>query len=165
MKNLKEIWRQFAQVAKKRGRTFVVAATSAFLLNSMTSCTSAADKYQSWEIQLEIKQEKAKLKTEIEAYNQYFDIYENFKRDMVALQAKGDIWGYQNVYNKSEELKATIEKVEKEIDERADELLELQRELNKGKEEFGVDQIQNQNMPTSWNLKRRSFVEYKRFIK
>lgn len=165
MTNLKEIWRQFAQVAKKRGRTFVVAATSAFLLNSMTSCTSAADKYQSWEIQLEIKQEKAKLKTEIEAYNQYFDIYENFKRDMVALQAKGDIWGYQNVYNKSEELKATIEKVEKEIDERADELLELQRELNKGKEEFGVDQIQNQNMPTSWNLKRRSFVEYKRFIK
>lgn len=165
MTNLKEIWRQFAQVAKKRGRMFVVAATSAFLLNSMTSCTSAADKYQSWEIQLEIKQEKAKLKTEIEAYNQYFDIYENFKRDMVALQAKGDIWGYQNVYNKSEELKATIEKVEKEIDERADELLELQRELNKGKEEFGVDQIQNQNMPTSWNLKRRSFVEYKRFIK
>jgi len=165
MTNLKEIWRRFAQVAKKRGRTFVVAATSAFLLNSMTSCTSAADKYQSWEIQLEIKQEKAKLKTEIEAYNQYFDIYENFKRDMVALQAKGDIWGYQNVYNKSEELKATIEKVEKEIDERADELLELQRELNKGKEEFGVDQIQNQNMPTSWNLKRRSFVEYKRFIK
>ena len=165
MTNLKGIWRQFAQVAKKRGRTFVVAATSAFLLNSMTSCTSAADKYQSWEIQLEIKQEKAKLKTEIEAYNQYFDIYENFKRDMVALQAKGDIWGYQNVYNKSEELKATIEKVEKEIDERADELLELQRELNKGKEEFGVDQIQNQNMPTSWNLKRRSFVEYKRFIK
>ena len=165
MKNLKEIWRRFAQVVEKRGRTFVVAATSAFLLNSMTSCTSAADKYQSWEIQLEIKQEKAKLKTEIEAYNQYFDIYENFKRDMVALQAKGDIWGYQNVYNKSEELKATIEKVEKEIDERADELLELQRELNKGKEEFGVDQIQNQNMPTSWNLKRRSFVEYKRFIK
>ena len=144
---------------------FVVAATSAFLLNSMTSCTSAADKYQSWEIQLEIKQEKAKLKAEIEAYNQYFDIYENFKKDMVALQAKGDIWGYQNVYNKSEELKATIEKVEKEIDERADELLELQKELNKGKEEFGVDQIQNQNMPTSWNLKRRSFVEYKRFIK
>ena len=139
MTNLKEIWRQFAQVAKKRGRTFVVAATSAFLLNSMTSCTSAADKYQSWEIQLEIKQEKAKLKTEIEAYNQYFDIYENFKRDMVALQAKGDIWGYQNVYNKSEELKATIEKVEKEIDERADELLELQRELNKGKEECRSD--------------------------
>lgn len=165
MKNLKEIWRKFAQVVEKRGRTFVVAATSAFLLNSMTSCTSAADKYQSWEIQLEIKQEKAKLKTEIEAYNQYFDIYENFKKDMVALQAKGDIWGYQNVYNKSEELKATIEKVEKEIDERADELLDLQKELNKGKEEFGVDQIQNQNMSTSWNLKRRSFVEYKRFIK
>ena len=131
----------------------------------MTSCTSAADKYQSGEIQLEIKQEKAKLKTEIEAYNQYFDIYENFKKDMVALQAKGDVWGCQNVYNKSEELKATIEKVEKEIDERADELLELQKELNKGKEEFGVDQIQNQNVPTSWNLKRRSFVEYKRFIK
>lgn len=165
MTNLKEIWRQFAQVAKKRGRTFVVAVTSAFLLNSMTSCTSAADKYQSWEIQLEIKQEKAKLKTEIEAYNQYFDIYENFKKDMVALQAKGDIWGYQNVYNKSEELKATIEKVEKEIDERADELLELQKELNKGKEDFGVDQIQNQNIPASWNLKRRSFVEYKRFIR
>lgn len=165
MKNLKEIWRQFAEVAKRRGRTFVVAVTSAFLLNSMTSCTSAADKYQSGEIQLEIKQEKAKLKTEIEAYNQYFDIYENFKRDMVALQAKGDIWGYQNVYNKSEELKATIEKVEKEIDERADELLELQKEFNKGKEEFIADQIQNQNIPTSWTLKRRSFVEYKRFIK
>ena len=165
MKNLKEIWRQFTEAMKGRGKMFVVAATSAFLLNSMTSCTSAADKYQSWEIQLEIKQEKAKLKTEIEAYNQYFDIYENFKRDMVALQAKGDVWGYQNVYNKSEELKATIEKVEKEIDERADELLELQKELNKGKEEFGVDQIQNQNVPTSWNLKRRSFVEYKRFIK
>lgn len=165
MKNLKEIWRRFAQVVEKRGRTFVVAATSAFLLNSMTSCTSAADKYQSGEIQLEIKQEKAKLKTEIEAYNQYFDIYENFKKDMVTLQAKGDVWGCQNVYNKSEELKATIEKVEKEIDERADELLDLQKELNKGKEEFGVDQIQNQNMPTSWNLKRRSFVEYKRFIK
>ena len=131
MTNRKEIWRQFTEAMKERGRTFVVAATSAFLLNSMTSCTSAADKYQSWEIQL----------------------------------AKGDIWGYQNVYNKSEELKATIEKVEKEIDERADELLELQKELNKGKEEFGVDQIQNQNIPTSWNLKRRSFVEYKRFIK
>jgi hypothetical protein len=57
----------------------------------MTSCTSAADKYQSGEIQLEIKQEKAKLKSEIDAYNQYFDIYENFKKDMVALQAKGDI--------------------------------------------------------------------------
>ena len=165
MTNLKEIWRRFAQVVEKRGRTFVVAVTSAFLLNSMTSCTSASDKYQSGEIQLEIKQEKAKLKTEIEAYNQYFDIYENFKKNMVALQAKGDVWGYQNVYNKSEELKATIEKVEKEIDERADELLELQKELNKGKEEFGVDQIQNQNVPTSWNLKRRSFVEYKRFIK
>lgn len=165
MKNLKEIWRQFTEAMKGRGKMFVVAATSAFLLNSMTSCTSAADKYQSWEIQLEIKQEKAKLKTEIEAYNQYFDIYENFKRDMVALQAKGDIWGYQNVYNKSEELKATIEKVEKEIDERADELLDLQKELNKGKEDFGVGQIQNQNMPTSSNLKRRSFVEYKNFIK
>lgn len=165
MKNLKEIWRQFAEVAKKRGRTFVVATTSTFLLNSMTSCTSSAGKYQSWEIQLEIKQEKAKLKTEIEAYNQYFDIYENFKRDMVALQAKGDIWGYQNIYNKSEELKETIEKVEKKIDERADELLELQKEFNKGKEEFIADQIQNQNIPTSWTLKRRSFVEYKRFIK
>ena len=70
----------------------------------MTSCTSSAGKYQSWEIQLEIKQEKAKLKSEIDAYNQYFDIYENFKKDMVALQAKGDIWGYQNIYNKSEEL-------------------------------------------------------------
>ena len=165
MTNFKEIWRQFTKAVQRRGRTFVIAVTSAFLLNSMTSCTSAADKYQSGEIQLEIKQEKAKLKTGIEAYNQYFDIYENFKKDMVALQAKGDIWGYQNVYNKSEELKATIEKVEKEIDERADELLDLQRELNKGKEEFGVDQIQNQNIPTSWNLKRRSFVEYKRFIK
>lgn len=144
---------------------FVVAATSAFLLNSMTSCTSSAGKYQSWEIQLEIKQEKAKLKLEIDAYNQYFDIYENFKKDMVALQAKGDIWGYQNIYNKSEELKETIEKVEKKIDERADELLELQKEFNKGKEEFIADQIQNQNIPASWTLKRRSFVEYKRFIK
>lgn len=131
----------------------------------MTSCTSSAGKYQSWEIQLEIKQEKAKLKSEIDAYNQYFDIYENFKKDMVALQAKGDIWGYQNIYNKSEELKETIEKVEKEIDERADELLELQKEFNKGKEEFIADQIQNQNIPTFWTLKRRSFVEYKRFIK
>lgn len=165
MPNVKEIWKRFTEAVNRRGRTFVVAVTSAFLLNSMTSCTSAADKYQSGEIQLEIKQEKAKLKTEIEAYNQYFDIYENFKRDMVALQAKGDIWGYQNVYNKSEELKATIEKVEKEIDERADELLELQKEFNKGKEEFIADQIQNQNIPTSWTLKRRSFVEYKRFIK
>ena len=165
MTNRKEIWRRFTEAMKERGRMFVVAVTSAFLLNSMTSCTSAADKYQSGEIQLEIKQEKAKLKTEIEAYNQYFDIYENFKKDMVALQAKGDVWGYQNVYNKSEELKATIEKVEKEIDERADELLELQKELNKGKEDFGVGQIQNQNIPTSWNLKRRSFVEYKNFIK
>lgn len=165
MKNLKEIWRQFIEVAKKRGRTFVVAVTSAFLLNSMTSCTSAADKYQSGEIQLEIKQEKAKLKTEIEAYNQYFDIYENFKKDMVALQAKGDVWGCQNVHNKSEELKETIEKVEKKIDERADELLELQKEFNKGKEGFIADQIQNQNIPTSWTLKRRSFVEYKRFIR
>ncbi len=55
----------------------------------MTSCTSAADKYQSGEIQLEIKQEKAKLKTEIEAYNQYFDIYENFKKDMVLFRQKG----------------------------------------------------------------------------
>ena len=165
MKNLKEIWRQFAEVAKRRGRTFVVATTSTFLLNSMTSCTSSAGKYQSWEIQLEIKQEKAKLKSEIDAYNQYFDIYENFKKDMVALQAKGDIWGYQNIYNKSEELKETIEKVEKEIDERADELLELQKEFNKGKEEFIADQIQNQNIPTFWTLKRRSFVEYKRFIK
>lgn len=165
MKNLKEIWRQFAEVAKRRGRTFVVATTSTFLLNSMTSCTSSAGKYQSWEIQLEIKQEKAKLKSEIDAYNQYFDIYENFKKDMVALQAKGDIWGYQNIYNKSEELKETIEKVEKKIDERADELLELQKEFNKGKEEFIADQIQNQNIPTSWTLKRRSFVEYKRFIK
>ena len=107
----------------------------------MTSCTSSAGKYQSWEIQLEIKQEKAKLKSEIDAYNQYFDIYENFKKDMVALQAKGDIWGYQNIYNKSEELKETIEKVEKKIDERADELLELQKEFNKGKEEFIADQI------------------------
>jgi len=131
----------------------------------MTSCTSSAGKYQSWEIQLEIKQEKAKLKSEIDAYNQYFDIYENFKKDMVALQAKGDIWGYQNIYNKSEELKETIEKVEKKIDERADELLELQKEFNKGKEEFIADQIQNQNIPTFWTLKRRSFVEYKRFIK
>jgi len=131
----------------------------------MTSCTSSAGKYQSWEIQLEIKQEKAKLKSEIDAYNQYFDIYENFKKDMVALQAKGDIWGYQNIYNKSEELKETIEKVEKKIDERADELLELQKEFNKGKEEFIADQIQNQNIPASWTLKRRSFVEYKRFIK
>jgi len=150
MKNLKEIWRQFAEVAKRRGRTFVVATTSTFLLNSMTSCTSSAGKYQSWEIQLEIKQEKAKLKSEIDAYNQYFDIYENFKKDMVALQAKGDIWGYQNIYNKSEELKETIEKVEKKIDERADELLELQKEFNKGKEEFIADQIQNQNIPTFW---------------
>ena len=165
MKNLKEIWKQFTEAMKGRGRTLVVAATSAFLLNSMTSCTSAADKYQSGEIQLEIKQEKAKLKTEIEAYNQYFDIYENFKKDMVALQAKGDIWGYQNVYNKSEELKATIEKVEKEIDERADELLELQKELNKSKEESIVNKIQNQNTSTSWKLKRRSFEEYKRFIR
>lgn len=156
---------QFAEVAKRRGRTFVVATISTFLLNSMTSCTSSAGKYQSWEIQLEIKQEKAKLKSEIDAYNQYFDIYENFKKDMVALQAKGDIWGYQNIYNKSEELKETIEKVEKEIDERADELLELQKEFNKGKEEFIADQIQNQNIPTFWTLKRRSFVEYKRFIK
>jgi len=165
MPNVKEIWKRFTEAVNRRGRTFVVAVTSAFLLNSMTSCTSAADKYQSGEIQLEIKQEKAKLKTEIEAYNQYFDIYENFKKDMVALQAKGDVWGCQNVYNKSEELKETIEKVEKKIDERADELLELQKEFNKGKEEFIADQIQNQNIPTSWTLKRRSFVEYKRFIR
>lgn len=165
MPNVKEIWKRFTEAVNRRGRTLVVAATSAFLLNFMTSCTSSAGKYQSWEIQLEIKQEKAKLKTEIEAYNQYFDIYENFKKDMVALQAKGDIWGYQNIYNKSEELKETIEKVEKKIDERADGLLELQKEFNKGKEDFIADQIQNQNIPTSWTLKRRSFVEYKRFIK
>ena len=43
----------------------------------------------------------------------------------------------------------TIEKVEKEIDERADELLDLQKELNKGKEESIVNKIQNQNTSTS----------------
>lgn len=57
----------------------------------MASCTSSAEKYQSGETQLEIKEGKAKLKVEIQAYDKYFDLYQGFQKDLVELQAKGDI--------------------------------------------------------------------------
>lgn len=57
----------------------------------MSSCTSSAEKYQSGELQLEINEEKAKLKVEIQAYDKYFDLYQGFQKDLVELQAKGDI--------------------------------------------------------------------------
>lgn len=164
MKNFKETWRQFTEAVKKKWKTTLIAATSAFLLSSMTSCTSAADKYQSGEIQLAIKEEKVKLKTEIEAYNKYFDLYQGFQKDLVALQAKGDIWGYQNVYKKSKELKETIIDLEETIDERADDILEYEQELNKGKSEFAAEQEEIDYAPASWKLKKRSFKEYDRFI-
>ncbi len=163
VRNLKETWRKFTEAVKNKSKTAVIAATSAFLLNSMTSCSSA-DKYQSWEVQLEIKQEKARMKVEIWAYNKYFKIYENFQKDLVELQAKGDIWGYQNVYKKAEQLAETIKNLEEDIDDRADNILDLEKELNEGKADFSAEQIKNQRVPTSWTLQKRSFDEYRTFI-
>lgn len=163
-RNRKETGRNFTEAIKNKWKTAIIAATSAFLLNSMASCTSSAEKYQSGETQLEIKEEKAKLKVEIQAYDKYFDLYQGFQKDLVELQAKGDIWGYQNVYKKAEELAETITNLEETIDERADDILDLEQELNKGEAEFSAEQETKGYTPTSWTLRRRSFEEYNRFI-
>ena len=100
---------------KKLKNTAAFIASSIAIVLGTTGCKGAAEKYESWEAKQEIAANKAAIKLLIEQYNDYFTDYEKCSDDMVALQAAGDIEGFEKVFKKREKLKERIKEIEKKL--------------------------------------------------
>lgn len=81
---------------------------------------------------------------------------------MVALQAAGDIGGYEKVFKKREKLKERIKEIEKKIDKKSMKALDLSDKFYKGKQKAEEEKARN---PSSFGdyqpakLQRRTFLE------
>lgn len=86
---------------------------------------------------------KSELQVLIEAYDKYFDSYEELQRQFVSLQAEGDLGGCKNLLEKMEALKKTILSTEKKIDQKGDKLLDLTEYFYQGKQKAAAEEVKN----------------------
>lgn len=161
MRNLKEIGQSFKEQAGKVGKIALSTATAAFLTLSAQSCDQSAKNYTSWETEKNIEAAKSELQVLIEAYNKYFDTYEQYQRDFVLLESEGDIGACKNLSKKMEALKGTIEKTEKKIDKKGDKILDLTEYFYKGKEKAAGKEAKDNSYSSNGQMKRRTFEEYR----
>lgn len=151
----------------------LTTATSIFLAVSAASCdaqpwvgswnNTARWDYEKGKTGLFIESTEEKQKILINAYNKYFDTYERYQQDFVALQAEGDTRGAKNVHDKMKDLENTIKKTEKKIDKEGDKLLDLQEYLMRGKQKSAMNEVKKKNKNNNKKsevLTRRTFKEY-----
>lgn len=104
---------------------------------------------------------KSELQVLIEAYDKYFDSYEELQRQFVSLQAEGDLGGCKNLLEKMEALKKTILSTEKKIDKKGDKILDLTKYFYKGKEKAAGKEAKDNSYSSNGQMKRRTFEEYR----
>lgn len=161
--NFKEIGTQFKEDMKKLKKPALTTATAAFIALSASSCDSqptigsrnktAEDDFRSGKTEQLIEKNDAKIQELISIYNEYFDDYEKRQKTLISLQASGDTKGYQVEWERVQELKTTIQKIENEIDRTRDKKDDLKKYHARGrKASAGETQVSD-------HLKRRTFIE------
>ncbi len=159
--NLKEIGAQFEKAKNKAKKLALASATAAFIALSASSCDSqpttgswnktAKGDYKSGKTEQLIEKNDAKIQELVNIYNEYFDDYEKRQQKLIALQASGDTKGYQVEWERVQEHKTTIQKLEREIDSHGNKKMELKKYHARGRKAMAED--------VSWSFKRRSFIE------
>lgn len=163
--NFKEIGAQLKEAKNRAKQLSLATATAAFIALSASSCDSqpttgsrnktAKGDFKSGKTEQLIEKNDAKIQESITIYNEYFDDYEKRQKKLIALQASGDTKGYQVEWERVQDLKKTIEKLENEIDDALTKKDNLKIYKNRGRQATAED------LTGSVALKRRSFIEAK----
>lgn len=154
--NSKAIGERFTKERKLWKAKFATASVLAATLLSTSSCSSPQERYESWETKTELIATQKRAKELIAAYNKYFDLYEKGKKNLVELNASGDIAGYQAEFERLETLYEEIKEVEGKIDDLRDKSYELEKDYQEGKATSN-----SKGTPALPILKRRTFSEHK----
>lgn len=161
--NFKEIGTQLKKVKDKAKKLSLTTATAAFIALSASSCDSqpttgsrnktAKGDFKSGKTEQLIEKNDAKIQEMLAIYNEYFDDYEKRQKKLIALQASGDTKGYQVEWERVQDLKKTIKRLENEIDDALTKKDNLKTYKARGRKAAAGE-------PTnSAKLKRRTFIE------
>ncbi len=159
--NFKEIGAQLKEAKNRAKQLSLATATAAFITLSASSCNSqpttgsrnktAKGDFKSGKTEQLIEKNDAKIQEMLAIYNEYFDDYEKRQKKLIALQASGDTKGYQVEWERVQEHKTTIQKLEREIDSHGNKKMALKKYHARGRKAVAED--------ASWSFKRRSFIE------
>lgn len=132
----------------------VIAGAATYTVgNSKT----AQDRYESGQTEASIDAKHKEQKVLIEAYNEYFDQYEEMGKMLIELQASGDIAGYKNTFKKREKLRDEIKSVESDIDKLGNKIQDLKQDMTEGKRQSASEIMP---IPHIKGKDRRTFKEY-----
>ena len=118
---------------------------------------TAQDRYESGQTEASIDAKHKEQKVLIEAYNEYFDQYEEMGKTLIELQASGDIAGYKNTFKKREKLREEIKSVESDIDKLGNKIRDLKQDMTEGKRQSASEITP---IPHIKGKDRRTFKEY-----
>lgn len=118
---------------------------------------TAQDRYESGRTEASIDAKLQEQKVLIEAYNEYFDQYEEMGKTLVELQGAGDIAGYKNTFKKREKLRDEIKSVEADIDKLGTKIQDLKQDISEGKRQSASEITP---IPHIKGKDRRTFKEY-----
>lgn len=147
--NFKEIGAQLKEAKNRAKQLSLATATAAFITLSASSCNSqpttgsrnktAKGDFKSGKTEQLIEKNDAKIQELVKIYNEYFDDYEKRQQKLIALQASGDTKGYQVEWERVQELKTTIQKLEREIDSHGNKKMALKKYHARGRKAMAED--------------------------
>ena len=132
----------------------VVAGAATYTVDNWKT---AQDRYESGQTEASIDAKHKEQKVLIEAYNEYFDQYEEMGKTLIELQASGDIAGYKNTFKKREKLREEIKSVESDIDKLGNKIRDLKQDKNEKKRQSASEITP---IPQIKGKDRRTFKEY-----
>lgn len=137
--------------------TLITLLAAGALYHTADNWTSAQDRYESGQTEASIDAKHKEQKVLIEAYNEYFDQYEEMGKTLIELQASGDIAGYKNTFKKREKLREEIKSVESDIDKLGNKIQDLKQDMTEGKRQSASEITP---IPHIKGKDRRTFKEY-----
>lgn len=153
---LKETGKQFAQAMKSKlgnSKSKTIGALAGTLI--LTSCnrqpttgsvlSGAESDYTDGTTEMLIKQKTAERAVQIEAYEKYKQEFLKGQKMLAQHQANGNLSAYAQEYKSVEEYRESMEDTEKNIDELAEELQDLQTYYYRGKTKAAKSQVQKRH--------------------
>lgn len=137
--------------------TLITLLAAGALYHTTDNWTSAQDRLESGETEARIEAGVKEQRVLIEAYNEYFDQYEEMGKTLIELQSSGDIAGYKNTFKKREKLREEIKSVESDIDKLGNKIQDLKQDMTEGKRQSASEITP---IPHIKGKDRRTFKEY-----
>lgn len=155
LKHLKQIGERFKKQfwdykshAKKAVAGILAAA-------SLTSCTGSLTQGAQWDYEDGtstelLERNKSDINAHIDAYESFWNDYENLKKEAAECAANGDMKGARLAERRAKEVMETIKDIENKIDDLNDEAIDLEEYRSKGERKAKADGV-------TWEPQRRYF--------